>query len=251
MENNNQHLRKRFEELAARAYNQGTYIFTDFLSLSDASVVCEVSRAGEYTLFGGADGCERVMARFGNPDELGYEVEFPITVIRIEPLIKKFSEQLNHRDFLGALMNLGIERDVIGDIMVRDNAAYVFAANRIADYITENFDRVKHTSVKCVLMSTNDVKESFTANLQEENILISSERLDAVISKVYNLSRNQTNEIFRERKVFVNGRLCENNSSGINPRDVVAVRGYGKFVYGGIAYVTKKGKISALVSRYI
>lgn len=251
MENSEQHLKKRFEELAKRAYNQGVYIFTDFLSLSDASLVCEVSRNDEYVLFGGADGCERVMARFGNPQDIGYEQEFPIKVIKIEPLIKKFADKLSHRDFLGALMNLGIERDVIGDIMVRDNAAYVFAAERITDYITENFDRVKHTNVKCTLMDTGEIKEAFTLNLREEDILVASERLDAVISKVYNLSRSQTNEIFGGRKVFVNGRLCENNSAVIAVKDVVAVRGYGKFIYEGVSHVTRKGRLSAQISRYV
>lgn len=244
-------MKKRFEELAQRSYNQGIYFFTDFLSLSEASVICETFPEKDYALFGGAAGCERVMARFGNPDDIGYEQEFPIRVIKIEPLVRKFSDELNHRDFLGALMNLGIERDVTGDIMIRNNTAYVFAAERIADYIAQSLDRIKHTSVKCICIGTDEIKEPFAANLQKEEIIVPSERLDVIISKLYNMSRSQTNEIFRERKVFVNGRLCENNSMVIAEKDIAAVRGHGKFMYGGVKHITKKGRFSVEINRYV
>ncbi len=251
MKNDEQQLRKRFEELVRKAYNQSTYYFTDFLSMSDAAIVCDAVREVEYTLFGGADGCERVMARFGNPAQLGYEQEFPIAIIKIEPLLKKFADEFTHRDFLGALMNLGIERDVIGDILIREKTAYVFAAERIAQYIAENLDKVKHTNVKCTCMGTDEIKEAFTVNLREEEVIVPSERLDVILAKLYNMSRNQALDAFRERKVFVNGRLCENNSGSVNKGAVVALRGYGKFIYDGVKYETKKGKLSVSVRMYI
>ena len=66
------------------------------------------------------------MVRFGSERMFGYEEPFPISVLRIEPLINKFAEELGHRDYLGAVMNLGMERDVIGDILIRDKSAYMF-----------------------------------------------------------------------------------------------------------------------------
>ena len=78
---------------------------------------------GKYILFGGCDGTERNIARFGNSEELGYEEDFPIVCLEILPKSEKFAEPLCHRDFLGALMNLGIERKNIGDISVMHKRA--------------------------------------------------------------------------------------------------------------------------------
>ena len=81
----------------------------------------------------GTEGCERQMLRFGSEETLGYEEAFPISCVVIRPSAPKFAEELTHRDFLGALMNLGIERDVLGDIIVRDAVGYVFCEDAMAD----------------------------------------------------------------------------------------------------------------------
>lgn len=65
------------------------------------------------------------------------------------------------------------------------------------------------------------------------------------------MSRSQSIEMFRDKKVFVNGRQYENNSGVVKPGDVVAVRGFGKFVYEGIIYETKKGRICVAADRYV
>lgn len=75
---------------------------------------------------GGVDGCERQILRFGDEESLGYDAGFPICCIEIKPLIEKFADALTHRDYLGALMHLGIERSTLGDIMIRDKTAYLF-----------------------------------------------------------------------------------------------------------------------------
>ena len=82
-------------------------------------------------LFGGAAGAERVMIRFGDEESLGYEQPFPIAIIKAEPVSPKFAEKLTHRDFLGAILNLGIERSTVGDIIVRESTAYFFVKEDI------------------------------------------------------------------------------------------------------------------------
>lgn len=245
---------KRFSDLAEQSYQNNTFYFTDFLSPSDASLVYRAVEGnhGDYpdiSVWGGADGCERVMIRFGNEEEFGYSVPFPIRIIRIEPLIKKFAEELSHRDFLGALMNLGIERDIIGDIVVKDKTAYVFVAERIAEYICEGLDKVRHTSVKCIL--PDELPKEVQPELELTELIVSSVRMDSIVAKLYHLSRNQSLELFRKRLILVNGRVYENNSGTPKEGDVIAVRGYGKFIYKRIAYDTKKGKQAIEVERYI
>lgn len=244
-----QQLQKRFTELAEQSYQNGTYYFTDFLSSTDASLVYSVADDMDFTLWGGADGCERVMIRFGNPEDLGYEIPFPIQLIKIEPLMKKFSDELNHRDFLGALMNLGIERDTLGDIVVKERTGYVFVAERIGEYIRENLGQIRHTHVKCQFLE--EMPEEVRPQLEPVELIVSSPRMDSIISKLYRLSRNQSLDLFRKKLVLVNGRSFENNSGSPKEGDVIAVRGHGKFVFRGVQHDTKKGKQMILVERYV
>ena len=107
------------KDLSKKSEMNYRYTFTQFLSLDEQSMLKSIERElYSFTLFGGLNNCERVMARFGSPDDFGYEENFPITCLKAEPILKKFADDLTHRDFLGALMNLGIERNNIGDIIV-------------------------------------------------------------------------------------------------------------------------------------
>ena len=92
--------------------------------------------------------------------------------------------------------------------------------------------------------------EYIQKEIEDMVVLTASERIDAVISKVYNLSRSQSLDYFRAKKIYINSRLCENNSYQLKSNDVVSVRGYGKFVYYGVEYHTKKGKLSVKVGIY-
>lgn len=244
-----QQLQKRFLELAEQSYQNNTYYFTDFLSATDAALVYSVAEASDFSLWGGAEGCERVMIRFGNPEDFGYEIPFPIQILKIEPLIKKFADELTHRDFLGALMNLGIERDIIGDIVVKDRVGYIFVVERIADYIRENLGQVKRTHVKCQVLE--EMPGEIKPQLEAVELIVASIRMDSIIAKLYHLSRNQALDLFRKKLVLVNGRIFENNSGNPKDGDVVAVRGYGKFIFRNVQYDTKKGKQAILVERYI
>lgn len=244
-------LQKRFTELANRSYTQNIFTFTEFLSLPELDLFYQNEPQLKFagvTVFGGTEESERKIIRFGNPEELGYEEPFPIVCIGIEPLIEKFGENLNHRDYLGALMNLGIERENLGDIFIKGKKGYVFCLERIADYIMDNLSQVRHTHVKLRILDSEE--EFVQKEIEEVAVLSASERIDGVIAKVYNLSRSQSVEFFRAKKIYVNSRLCENNSYQLKVGDVISVRGYGKFVYNGVEYQTKKGKLSVKVGIY-
>lgn len=239
-----QQLKKRFLELGEKSYNQGIYLFTGFLGMSEQEIFWQAAQAMKhvpFVLWGGSEQCERQMVRFGSAEEFGYEEEFPIVCICISPLLEKFADNLTHRDFLGALMNLGIERSTLGDIYVKQKTGYLFCTDKIADYIVENLDKIKHTNVKCKILE--QIPEVVAEEAKEEEHLTASERIDGIIAKLYNISRNQSLELFRSKKVFVNGRVYENNSGVLKSGDAVSVRGCGKFIYDGVSQETKKGKL--------
>jgi len=244
-------LKKHLLDLANQSYQNNMFTFTGFLSLHEQQLLTEVQKETgsiRVDLCGGNEDCERVMARFGNPEELGYEEEFPIVCIKIEPLIEKFADSLTHRDFLGAIMNLGIERSTIGDIFVQGKSAFVYCHKKMAEYLMEELDKVKHTNVRCRIVE--DAGELPSAVPVEKEVLVSSCRVDGVIAKVYNISRTGSLELFRTGRVFVNGKLMENNSYLLKEGDAVTARGFGKFTYVREVNVTKKDKVRILIEKF-
>ncbi len=236
-----EYTKKRFEDLAEQSYKGNHYTFTPFLTEAELSEFYEIRHLSpsDYTISGGRENADRVMIRFGNPDDFGYTEDFPIKCILIEPLSKKFAEALTHRDFLGCLMNLGIKRSEIGDIVVDEKSAYVFCTEKMAGYICSEITRVRHTVVSCTV--TDSLPESDSDKHEEIEVQVSSERIDGVISKVFRISRSVCSELFREKRIFVGGRCCENSSYMLKEDDRISVRGYGKFIFRCISGTTRKG----------
>lgn len=246
-----QQLKCRLRDLAERSCAQGVFTFTGFLGLSEQEIFWQQERelkfAG-YRLEGGFPGADRVIIRFGSEEEMGYEMPFPITCLHIAPLQQKFADDLSHRDFLGALMHLGIDRSTLGDIRVGDREAYLFCLNSISEFICENLEQVRHTRVKCV------AAERFEATALEEpeilDLQVQSLRVDAVLAKACNMSREKSLELFRAGKVYVGGRLCENNSRLLKVGETVNARGFGKFTLTGEPRETRKGKLAVEAAIY-
>lgn len=244
-------LKKRFCELAEKSYRQNIYLFTSFLGLGEQACFHEAASQFRHvpcTLFGGDPACERLMVRFGNIEQMGYEEEFPIACLQIRPSAPKFAEKLEHRDYLGALINLGLERSTMGDIFVGERAAYVYCQDSIAPFICENLTRVRHTTVHCE--QVEQIDRDALPHLEDKVVNAASERLDVILAAVYNLSRSQCIELFRAGRVYVNGRLYENNSGQPKSGDIISLRGYGRFMYGGVEYETKKGRYGVRVQVY-
>lgn len=259
-----QQLRNRFRDLADKSYHQNIYTFSGFLGLAEQDIFWQMEKELHYAgcrlsgkptellgteaeagLVAGvgavADDTDRKVVRFGNPSELGYEEAFPIVCVHMKPLLAKFADTFSHRDFLGALMNLGIDRSTIGDIKVGEKEGYLYCLDSIAEFICDNLDKVKHTNIRCEIVE--NMGEIPVEEPKEMEVLASGERIDAVVAKVYNMSRTESINMFRDRKVYVNGRLCENNSRVLKADEAVNVRGFGKFIYKGVKYETKKGKL--------
>ena len=137
-------------------------------------------------------------------------------------------------------MNLGIERDVVGDFFLREKGALLFCHENIADYIAENLDRVRHTNVVCKRAEGETVPEQ--AEPERVSVTVASKRADGVISKVYNLSREESRDLFNNGRIFINGIQTQNLSCQLKAEDAVTVRGFGKFIFYGQTGVSRKGK---------
>lgn len=252
--NEEQILRSRFKDLAKKAYQQNIYTYSDFLTAADVAtldLMREELSFMDYSLFGGYDEAERVLVGFGSEAMFGYEGIWPIAIIKVEPLLEKFADVLSHRDFLGALMNLGLERDKMGDILVKDGKrAFVVCKENMVDFIVENLTKIKHTNVKCTLVSDAEALLALAPELVELNVIVSAARFDAVLAGVLKCSRSEALALFQAGKVTLNGRLCERNSMTLKDGDIFSVRGYGKYKYCGAGNETRKGRIYVHLQQY-
>lgn len=244
-------LKRKLLDTANKAYHQNTYSYTGFLGMSELSVLYSMKKELDFidfTTFGGAPSCERQMVQFGSEDELGYPGAFPIRVIKVLPLTPKFAEENNHRDYLGALMNLGLDRSLIGDIKIKDKEAYIFVAEHIAEFIINNLSCIRHTHVKCEITNDNiDIEPDFL----ELEVIAASRRADAVIAAIAKLPRGKAVELFRASKIFINGMCCENNSYQLKPGDILVIRGTGKYIFESSGNETRKGRIYITLKKYV
>ncbi len=246
-------LKKRFLDLKRTADNRTIPAFSDFLNRNELSLLYGLQAEfpkGTFRTFGGYAYAERQIAMF-LPDAFFYEeadFPYPIALLKIEPLSKKFAENLNHRDFLGALMNLGIERSLLGDISVRDRTAYVFCCERIADYICDNLFRIKHTQIQTNLEDTAEFH--FEPEFETITGSVASLRLDAILAMVYKQSRSEIHTKITAGLVFINQQLIQNTSHILKEEDIVSFRGFGKFIVDSVGGQSKKGRTYITVQKF-
>lgn len=241
--------KKRILELSRQADAWGCLTFSDFLTPLEQDMV--LSMRGElgtdrFFMWGGSDSCIRKIAIFGATNE--DPAALPIRVLKISPKSLKFAESLSHRDFLGSIMALGIDRSVTGDIIIRGQEAYVFVLEKSLDFIKDALTMIRKTAVICTECS-RDVPQ---LEIQFETIKanIASERLDLFICVIADKSRNIAKSLLADKKVFLNGRLCENPGQKIKATDEITVRGFGKFIYDGLEGTSKKGRSFVSIRKY-
>ncbi len=244
--------KKRLMELSDRSYRGNMCVFSDFLDLAAQADLKEIegrlSPCGLRT-WGGFDGAERVMAGFGTEEVLGYEEPFPIAFLLARPVAEKFAEDLSHRDFLGSLMNLGIERAKFGDLILSGDRCVIVCTEAISDYICTELSRVRHTPVVCRRIDA--FPEEFVPKREEVRAVVSSVRLDSIVAKAANLSRGKAAELFTTGKIQVNGRETGNVSYTPKAGDTISMRGYGKIRYLGDSGETKKGRIAITYEKFV
>jgi len=241
-------LKKRFSELAERAYSKNIYTFTEFLSPAEQALLKSCIKGVPYCFVGGYENAEKAICVFGSEELCGYIEPAPISYIKIEPCSMKFSGDLAHRDFLGSIMSLGIRRSTLGDLIVKENVAFAPCLDSIADYICENLVEIKHTNVRC--SKTDKIPEDALPKPIESEFVVASERLDSVISSIYKISRSESKALCEHEKVLVGGIPMLSASYTPKESDIVSVRGHGKFIYCGIKLETKKGRLRCKAKIY-
>lgn len=160
--------------------------------------------------------------------------DFKISFLKINSKVK-----LRHPDILGAILSLGLERDVIGDILVDEQV--VICTCEVANYIINNLKMINKVNVKMEIFV--NFNYSGNNNYEEKEIIVSSLRLDAVLARSFNLSRSKAQELVNSRLIKINGNIELKNDYNCIESDIISVTRIGKVKILEVTRKTKKDKL--------
>ena len=156
--------------------------------------------------------------------------------------------KISHRDVLGALMHLQVERSTFGDFWIEDDKIYLYTSESMVAFFIDNLIKINQLTVHFRKIDDRPIQEFKTKKL---SAVVASERLDSLVSGITHISRAQAKLLIHEGNVQVNhvvleevDKLCDNN-------DTISIRGYGRFTYLGVNHSTKSGRIVAEFLQYI
>jgi len=206
----------------------------------------EKSLGAEVYTLGLNDASEKRVCLFNPVGEEIYSYDYPVVFFTITGG-NKFRE-LEHRHFLAAIMGLGIKREKLGDLVVREGKCYGVIAEELFDFLTVNLSQVGKVEVEVEKTTRESVPES---RFEETILLVSSLRLDNLVSAVTGLSRSASTELIEEGIVTVNYGIKRRRDMQIEPGDVVSIRRYGKYRFSQIVGESKKGKARIMLKKYV
>lgn len=234
-------LLKRLNDLDHMADRKYMVCYSDFLNAIEYSLFLEHKK--EYlcqtVVFEKIDQLERQMIAF-IPEALPFNQEFPISILKIHPKSRKFAQPLSHRDILGTVMGLSIDRKLVGDIFCYHDDYYILVNERISDLIIQDIHRIKHTEVIISKFDEGDLK--IEREYEQRFSTVSSLRLDCIISEMNNCSRSQAQELIKNGLIFHNSRQIFHNSTNCNAGDIISIRHVGKFRIVEFGGLSRKGK---------
>lgn len=219
--------------------------FIGFLT-SDELVIAlnQIKPNDRYVLFGGYENAERLV--LGVLPEWCLDPRFPIKAITFT---YRNCDKPTHRDFLGALMAIGIARETIGDILVGDGKTVIFVLDDVFKFIMDQIHKVGNIGVLLTEGWVDPLPQN--SKLQSFSVTVASTRIDCVVAAVCNTSRKKANEKILEGLVSINSVCVTKSTVNIKPFDKITVRKSGKFEITACDEFSKKGRIILKYNKYI
>ena len=223
-------------------------VYTGFLSEAEQAY-CEMlfhTLDSNVKFMGGYDNAQRCVAVlfWGDAYELDEE-ELPYKVLKVE-----YSQKVSHRDVLGSILGLGIERSAVGDILVWDDRCYVFVTPQMCAYIKQNLFKIGRQTVSVGEVSIDDI-EIPEAQVKQISATVASLRLDSVVGEGFRLSREDAKNAVQRGLVSLNHRIVESAAHPVSQNDVISLRGKGKIVISAVGMQSKKGRINIDILCYL
>lgn len=236
----------RLDELVQKA-GSGVSGYSDFLDLHQqelARAVAVNGLAATWRLDGGYEQAERKRLVVGPEWEV--EPDAGLTYLCVANQGYKV-ESPGHRDYLGAVLNLGIKREKLGDIVLQEASAILICDSALASYVSQQLTRVKHCSVSVEVIQALECVFN-PPETSTRLINLASLRLDAAIAAAFNLPRSEVSEAVEGGKARINQMEIYKGSAPVKEGDLVSLRGHGRFRLEKIGGTSKKGRYRVLVS---
>lgn len=238
-------------------FSKNRIINTEFLNEYQINMVeKELRRTGvtNYFFEGGYENAEsKILVAY--PEALGEniareKVKNVLKAIKIE-LPNEIHGKLGHRDYLGTVMSFGLVRERIGDIIVHKDSAYIIVLEENANYLKSSFEyERKFKKAKISIVDINEIKIK-PIEFEEIIISVNSVRLDSVISEVIKTSRKIAQEFLEEEKISINYTIETKPTKAIKEKDILIIRGKGKFIVDEFLGKNKKGKEIIRIKKYM
>ncbi len=219
----------------------GNVVLTKFLDLQEISEIKSLNKEGlKVYLYGGYSDAERVRAivQYSYYDEPQLE-DYMISIYHAT-----YNEEfttIGHRNILGSIMSLGIERNTIGDIYISGNNIYLFATAEIEKFLISHMPSINHQNLEFKKVDSIDVLHEQKEEIK--NVNVASLRLDAVISKTLNIGRNKASEMIESGLVFVNHQEVKSVDKRCNINEIISIRKFGRIRVLEILKTTKKDRL--------
>ena len=233
--------------------SRGIPTHTGFLTPAEvcfAEAFC-IKEKAHFLLEGGYEDAERRICIFVPDDWNDDPAGKILCVLKIS--VPKGSKPLTHRDYLGSLLGLGVERSIAGDILVRGGSeagADIIVLREMVGYLEQNLTSVGRAQVS---IETTDLLGLNQGQQRTEDFrdTVASLRLDSVAASAFRSARGKAQEAIRQGLVSVNGRQVLKPDFELSEGDRISVRGRGKARLSEIGGRTRKDRIAIVITRYI
>jgi len=220
--------------------------FLDMRQRTLAEARCRRHKGLRYCFYGGYEDAERTVAVF-LPDYAELAEYDPLALLR---MTRDGGRALTHRDYLGALMGLGIKREMIGDILVREDGADIVIMKEMKDFLLSHFDKAGKTALKAEILPISEILIPEN-RFEEKRDTVASLRLDNLVAAAFSLSRGRAAEAIGGGMVYVNGLQSEKADRQIKEGDKIVLRGKGRVLLASVGGVTRKDRISIVLHKYL
>ena len=239
-------LTDRIADAAEFVLRSGTAVFLDFY---EPSVQLLTERElGRYplcscTFFGGHEFSERKMLAVHGKDSEPVPADYPLKCIQFE------AQGLEHRDVLGALTALGIEREKIGDINFFGGTVQAMVSEPIDEFIVQNLHKAADRNIECISVPADQIRER-EPNYKDMDIIVASMRIDNIMHAVFKMPRTEAQAFVKAEKVKINHQPVLKPSVNVKSGDIISVRTKGRALIDALTGTTKKGSTKLKVRKF-
>lgn len=252
LEQNERFLSAHISDLCRKSRGSGVPRFSSFLNEREAMIAGEAARAERScpVFYGGYDGAARTVCGFFEQtfaedfDEIARNELFPVRAVTFS---FRNCDRLSHRDFLGAVLGVGLKREAVGDIAVSEGNAVVFCLDAAAELVL-GITKIGRTGVVAENGVTKPIVKSEPLKIETT---VSSMRLDCIVGACVNASRDKSASLIKSGLVSADFSVCLEVSSIVKENTMLSIRGYGRFRMSKIVGTTQKGRLRVVLEKFV